>query len=183
VTWLRLCRSRSAIVRLYPHPLHQRFHVPAADLAPLGPAGLATCASRRRGTADAVGPDVVSLKAEQFECRVLDPTSLQVNGRARRVKTDRIDVLILVRAPMAVDRGDRHVCSIVRVPSDMLIQLRGVGPASAAILAREIFGRHFANRRQVRSYLGLTPSAYDSGSTTCCRGASRKLATASRDAS
>ena len=58
-----------------------------------------------------------SIKAKQFECRVLDPASLQVNRRARRVKTDRIDVLMLVRALMAVDRGDRHVCSIVRVPS------------------------------------------------------------------
>jgi transposase len=55
----------------------------------------------------------------------------------------------------------------------MLIQLRSVGPASAAIFAREIFGRHFANRRQVASYLGLTPSAYDSGSTTRCQGISK----------
>jgi transposase len=54
----------------------------------------------------------------------------------------------------------------------MLIQLRGVGPASAAILAREIFGRPFTNRRQLGSYLGLTPSAYDSGSTTRCQGIS-----------
>jgi transposase len=58
-----------------------------------------------------------SLKAEQVECRVLDPASVQVDRRARRVKTDRIDVLTLVRALMAVDRGDWHVCSIVRVPS------------------------------------------------------------------
>ena len=48
---------------------------------------------------------------------VLDPASLQVNRRARRVKTDRIDVLMLLRALIAVDRGDRHVCSIVRVPT------------------------------------------------------------------
>ena len=33
-----------------------------------------------------------SLQAEGVECRVLDPASLQVNRRARRVKTDRIDV-------------------------------------------------------------------------------------------
>ena len=218
-----------------------------------------------------------SLQAEGVECRVLDPASLQVNRRARRVKTDRIDVLMLVRALMAVDCGDRHVCAIVRVPSiaeedarrshrerqrlvrertahinrikgllfaqgirgveprlrrtridfstlrtgeglllpdrlraelereyarldlvetqlrvaeterdtadaqdpsverkrDMLIQLRGVGPASAAILAREIFARQFANRRQLGSYLGLTPSPYDSGSTTRCQGISK----------
>jgi transposase len=218
-----------------------------------------------------------SLQAEGIECRVLDPASLQVNRRARRVKTDRIDVLMLIRALMAVDRGDRHVCAIVRVPSVeeedarrshrerqrlvrertahinrikgllfaqgirgvepslrrtridfsalrtgeglplpdrlraelereyarldlietqlrateterdaadgqdpsverkrvMLIQLRGIGPTSAAIISREIFGRQFANRRQVGSYLGLTPSAYDSGSMTRCQGISK----------
>jgi transposase len=216
-----------------------------------------------------------SLQAEGIECQVLDPASLQVNRRARRVKTDRIDVLMLVRALMAVHRGDRHVCAIVRVPSveedarrshrerqrlvrertahinrikgllfaqgirgvdpglrrridfsalrtgeglplpaclraelereyarldlvetqlrateaerdtadaqdpsverkrAMLIQLRGIGPASAAILTREIFWRQFANRRQLGSYLGLTPSAYDSGSVTHCQGISK----------
>ena len=55
----------------------------------------------------------------------------------------------------------------------MLIQLRDVGPASAAILAREIFGRRFANRLQLGSYIGLTPSAYDSGSTARCQGISK----------
>lgn len=217
-----------------------------------------------------------SLATEGVDCRVLDPASLQVNRRARRVKTDRIDVLMLVRALIAIDRGDRHVCAIVNVPSieeedarrshrerqrlirertahinrikgllfgqgvrgveparrkridfsllrtgegrpladrlraelkreyarldlidtqlraveaerdtadaqdaaverkrNMLLQLRGIGPTSAAILAREIFGRSFANRRQLGSYLGLTPSAYDSGSVTRCQGISK----------
>lgn len=49
----------------------------------------------------------------------------------------------------------------------------GVGNASAAILAREVFARSFASRRQLGSYLGLTPSAYDSGSTTRCQGISK----------
>jgi transposase len=48
-------------------------------------------------------------------CVVLDPASIQVNRRARRVKTDRIDVL--ARALIATDRGERHVCAIVRVLS------------------------------------------------------------------
>jgi transposase len=65
----------------------------------------------------------------------------------------------------------QHPC--VERKRDMLIQLRGVGPASAAILAREIFARQFANRRQLGSYLGLTPSPYDSGSTTRCQGISK----------
>lgn len=53
----------------------------------------------------------------EIECRVLDPASLQVNRRARRVKTDRIDALMLLRAVIAIDRGDHHVCAVVRVPS------------------------------------------------------------------
>jgi transposase len=43
------------------------------------------------------------LKTEKIDCLVLDPASLQVNRRARRVKTDRIDVLMLLRALIAVD--------------------------------------------------------------------------------
>jgi len=212
-----------------------------------------------------------------IECRVLDPASIQVNRRARRVKTDRIDVLALLRALIATDRGERHVCAIVRVPSveeedarrshrerqrlvrertghinrikgllfaqgirdikpklrrsridfaaletaeghplpdrlrrelereyarlsliatqlrevekerdtadaqdpvveqkrQLLAALHGVGATSAAILAREVFARSFASRRQLGSYLGLTPSAYDSGSTTRCQGISK----------
>jgi transposase len=210
-------------------------------------------------------------------CRVLDPASLQVNRRARRVKTDRIDALALLRALMAIDRGDRYVCAVVRVPTreeedarrphrerqrlvrertahinrikgllfaqgirgiepklrssridfsvlrtaegdplpdrlrrelereyarldvverqlravekerdeadasnpavdhkrQMLRALHGIGGASAAILSREVFTRCFANRRQLGSYLGLTPSAYDSGTTVRCQGISK----------
>jgi transposase len=212
-----------------------------------------------------------------IECRVLDPASIQVNRRARRVKTDRIDVLALLRALIATDRGERHVCAIVRVPSveeedarrshrerqrlvrertghinrikgllfaqgirdikpklrrtridfgalktaeghplperlrrelereyarlalieaqlrevekerdttdaqdplveqkrQMLVAVHGVGGTSAAILAREVFARSFASRRQLGSYLGLTPSAYDSGSMTRSQGISK----------
>jgi len=212
-----------------------------------------------------------------IECRVLDPASIQVNRRARRVKTDRIDVLALLRALIATDRGERHVCAIARAPSieeedarrshrerqrlvrertghinrikgllfaqgirdikpklrrsridfaaletaeghplpdrlrrelereyarlsliatqlrevekerdtadaqdpvveqrrQLLVALHGVGATSAAILAREVFARSFASRRQLGSYLGLTPSAYDSGSTTRCQGISK----------
>ena len=212
-----------------------------------------------------------------IECRVLDPASIQVNRRARRVKTDRIDVLALLRALIATDRGERHVCAIVRVPSveeedarrshrerqrlvrertshinrikgllfaqgirdikpklrrtridfaaletaeghplpdrlrrelereyarlalietqlrevekerdtadaqdpvveqkrQMLVAVQGVGGTSAAILAREVFTRSFASRRQLGSYLGLTPSAYDSGSVTRSQGISK----------
>lgn len=48
---------------------------------------------------------------------VLDPASLQVNRRARRAKTDRIDAASLLRALIAHLRGEPRVVSVVRVPS------------------------------------------------------------------
>ena len=47
----------------------------------------------------------------------MDPTSLQVDRRARRAKTDRLDAQALLRALMAGMRGERQVCSMARPPS------------------------------------------------------------------
>jgi transposase len=214
-----------------------------------------------------------SLAKIGIDCRVLDPASIQVNRRARRVKTDRIDSLALLRAVVRVPtveeedarRSHRERQRLVRERTghinrikgllfaqgirgiepkrrrtridfgklttaegrplaerlrrelereyqrlelvqsqlrivekerdtadaqdpaverkrELLCALQGVGGASAAILAREVFARPFASRRQLGSYLGLTPSAYDSGSTTRCQGIS-KAATVGHDAS
>lgn len=57
------------------------------------------------------------LKARGIECLVVDPASLQVNRRGRRAKTDRIDVGSLLRSLIAWCRGERHVWSVVRIPS------------------------------------------------------------------
>jgi transposase len=48
---------------------------------------------------------------------VIDPASLQVDRRARRVKTDRIDTERLLRSLMAYLRGEPKGWSVVRVPS------------------------------------------------------------------
>lgn len=48
---------------------------------------------------------------------VIDPASLQVDRRARRVKTDKIDLGRLLRSLMAYLRGEPKVWSVVRVPS------------------------------------------------------------------
>ncbi len=45
------------------------------------------------------------------------------------------------------------------------LRLQGIGATSAPSLAREVYYRQFANRRQVGSYIGLAPSPYDSGET------------------
>ena len=200
-------------------------------------------------------------------CLVMEPASLKVNRRTRRVKTDRIDVENILHTLIAWCRGEHHVCSMVVIPSveeeDLrrshrerdrlirertahinrikgllfgqgirginvksryktlkpaelvtadgrplperlgreiareierlalvqtqifkieherdhpatscqaterkrhdLLRLKGLGRALSSTLAREVYYRQFANRRQVASYIGITPSAYDSG--------------------
>ncbi len=48
---------------------------------------------------------------------VLDPASIEVNRRARRTKTDRIDLEKLMRVLLALLRDEPRVCSVVHVPS------------------------------------------------------------------
>ncbi len=52
-----------------------------------------------------------------IECLVMEPASLQVNRKARRVKTDRIDVESILHTLIAWCRGQRHVCAMVVIPS------------------------------------------------------------------
>ena len=217
------------------------------------------------------------LKPRGIDCLVMEPASLQVNRRARRVKTDRVDVEKLLHTLIAWCRGERDVCSMVVIPSveaeDLrrshrerdrlvrertahinrikgllfgqgirginvkrhyksltpaalvtgdgrplperlgreivreierlalvqdqivaiererdhpatpcaaterkrhdLLRLKGIGPAFAAIFAREVYYREFANRRQVASYIGLAPSPYDSGEGRRSQGISK----------
>jgi transposase len=48
---------------------------------------------------------------------VVDPSSIEVNRRARQAKTDRIDLHKLMRTFLAFLRGEPRVCSMLRVPS------------------------------------------------------------------
>jgi transposase len=57
------------------------------------------------------------LEAAGVASHVLDPASLQVDRRARRVKTDAIDAEALLRALVAHCRGEAGACRMVRVPS------------------------------------------------------------------
>ena len=207
------------------------------------------------------------LEQRGVTCQVMEPASLQVNRRARRVKTDRIDVESILHTLIAWCRGEGHVCSMVVIPSveeeDLrrchrerdrlirertahinrikgllfgqgirginvkshyktlkpselvtgdgrplperlgreisreierlaqvqaqiveiererdhpatsceaterkrhdLLRLKGLGPALSSTLTREVYYRQFSNRRQLASYIGIAPSAYDSG--------------------
>ena len=57
------------------------------------------------------------LLAKGVASHIVEPTSILVSRRARRAKTDRLDAEGLLRVLMAYHRGDRQVCSVLRVPS------------------------------------------------------------------
>lgn len=48
---------------------------------------------------------------------VVEPTSILVNRRARRAKTDRLDAQGLLRVLAARHQGDHQICSVLRVPT------------------------------------------------------------------
>ena len=212
---------------------------------------------------------------------VIDPASLQVDRRARRVKTDNIDVTKLLRSLMAYLRGEPKVWSVVRVPTvaeeddrrlhrerdrlinervqhvnrikglcavhgvyhyeplrldrmkrleqlrtgderelpprvkaeirrelrrlelvlqmikviekernamalgkatstyghakkvQQLVKIGSIGPEIATVLVGEVFYRQFNNRQQVGSYVGLTPSHFQSGASSRDQGISK----------
>ena len=70
------------------------------------------------------------LEQRDVTCQVMEPASLQVNRRARRVKTDRIDVERILHALIAWCRGERHVCSMVVIPSVEEEGIRGINVKS-----------------------------------------------------
>ncbi len=223
------------------------------------------------------------LTTKGFSTYVLEPTSILVNRRARRAKTDRLDAEGMLRVLAAWLGGDQQVCSMVRVPTpededakrphrerEHLVQeririenrigallftqgirarpslrswerdvadlrtgdgrplppllraeidrlrrrlvltlelireleveraaalkaasdetaadstmakkiralqrIRGIGENFSAVLVREVLYRSFANRRQLASYVGITPMPYQSGDVDRDRSISR----------
>jgi transposase len=56
---------------------------------------------------------------------------------------------------------------------DLLLRLKGIGPAFAATLANEVFYKDFRDRREVAGYCGLVPSPWRSGGTDREQGISK----------
>jgi transposase len=57
------------------------------------------------------------LESQGAESYVVDPGSIEVNRRARRAKSDGLDVDGLLRVLISYDVGERHRCRMVVVPS------------------------------------------------------------------
>src|ERR1700757_2403899 len=54
-----------------------------------------------------------------------------------------------------------------------LVKLKSIGPEFATVLVGEVFYRTFDNRKQIGSYVGLTPSPFQSGPTSRDQGISK----------
>jgi transposase len=141
------------------------------------------------------------LSAQGLTNHVIDAASLQVDRRARRVKTDRLDGEALFACPDGVvsrraqgvphgaraepGRGGRQARPSRARAADTerdapfaaapaaddpvadkiraLAWLEGIGPTGASVLGREAYYRSFRDRREVGSYVGLTPTPWRSG--------------------
>jgi transposase len=58
-----------------------------------------------------------ALQASGIENRVVDPASIEVNRKQRRVKTDRVDAEALVRQLIRYDHGEGKALAVVRMPT------------------------------------------------------------------
>ena len=76
------------------------------------------------------------LTANAVATYVLEPTSILVNRRARRAKTDRLDGEGMLRVLANWLDGDRQICSMVVVPTPEEEDARGGGRQAAASRAR-----------------------------------------------
>ena len=87
--------------------------------------------------------------------------------RLGREITHAIERLAQVQAQIvAVEHERDHpvtTCAATERKRHDLLRLKGLGPSLSSTLTREVYYRQFNNRRQVASYIGIAPSAYDSG--------------------
>jgi transposase len=111
------------------------------------------------------------LAARGIDCLVLDPASLPVNRRARRAKSDRIDVHMLLRGLMGWDGGDRDACRPVRVPTPGDEDARQTSRERAALLKERV--RHVNRIKALlatQGVIGFEPlHAVRTGGRTGCR--------------
>jgi transposase len=109
------------------------------------------------------------LRERGIEVHVMQPSSLPVDRRARRAKTDANDVEMLLRTLMAWLRGEPRVCSMVPIPSetdeearrahrereDLICERRSIVNKMAGILATLGVKGFKALRRDRREQLSL----------------------------
>lgn len=101
-----------------------------------------------------------ALLASGLDNRVLDASSLEVDRRQKRAKTDRLDGERLVRALLRYEQGDRAACRVVPVPSAEDEDARHLQRELQTLRDERIAHE---NRRELGALLGLTPVPFASG--------------------
>lgn len=88
---------------------------------------------------------------------------------------DRLEVVLAQLKTVEAERDAllRPASDEAASPATMLVQLKGIGPETAAILWSEGLFRRFDNRRQLAAYAGLAPTPWKSGSIDHEQGVSK----------
>ena len=71
------------------------------------------------------------------------------------------------------DAGTADAAERSAAQAAALVRFNGIGQNGAVPLCREVFYRHFNNRRELGGYIGLAPSPYNSGSMRVDQGISK----------
>jgi len=101
-----------------------------------------------------------------------------LEGMKSRLKREWDHVLFLKKG---IDELNKKRCRLLKDAEQpeiekvqRLSKLRGVGPGSSWVIVQELFGwRHFQNRREVGSLVGVTPTPYNSGTSIKEQGISK----------
>lgn len=83
------------------------------------------------------------------------------------IRREHARLLLLVEQIAALETEIRETMQAATSPTAAkaahLTRLKSIGPATAQVLAHEVYYRDFANRRQVGGFTGLTGTPFDSG--------------------
>src|SRR6266568_3287942 len=97
-----------------------------------------------------------------------------------RVELDRLRRRLVLALELIREVEAEHAEALAVTAEDEMTQkiaalqrIRGIGTNFAAVLVREVLYRSFANRRQLASYVGITPMPYQSGGMDRDRSISR----------
>ena len=105
--------------------------------------------------------------------RTLPPLLRSELNRLRRRLVLALELIRELEAERAHALETAEAADTVADKIAALQRIRGIGENFAAVLAREVFYRSFGNRRQLASYVGITPMPYQSGGMDRDRGISR----------
>ena len=102
------------------------------------------------------------LARHRIEAVVLDAASLPVTRRAKRIKTDRVDAANMVRALLALDRGDLRAAGTIRIPDvEEEDRRRVMRERRRLVKQRTMLGNSVRGLLMLHGIFGLNPRTRD----------------------